>query len=72
MDELKLSLNSKFMKGIVTKLITRTIRKKLGYEIDIQINNVSVVSTDGKVRIHVDVEAETTNEEFNKIVSSVI
>lgn len=71
MDELKLNLNSKFMNGIVTRLLGMVIRKKLGYNVDIQLNSVNVIAKDGKVHIHVDVDAETTNDEFMKIVKSI-
>ena len=72
MDELKLSLKSTFMRSIITKLIGTVIRKQLGYDIDISINNVNVVAVDGKIKLHLDVDAETTNEEFTKIVKSIM
>ena len=71
MDELKLNLNSKFMNGIVTGLLRMVISKKLGYNVDIQLNTVNVVAKDGKVHLHLDVDAETTNDEFMKIVKSI-
>ena len=72
MDELKLSLKSTFMRSIITKLIGTVIRKQLGYDIDISINDVNVVAVDGKIKLHLDVDAETTNEEFSKIIKSVM
>lgn len=71
MDELKLSLNTKFMKGIVSKLIAKAVRKKLGCDIDILVNQVNVTAIDGKIRIHADVDAETTNEEVVKLIKSI-
>ena len=71
MDELKLNLNSKFMNGIVTRLLGTIIRKKIGYDIDIQLNSVNVVAKDGKVHLHLDVDAETTNEEFMRMMKSI-
>ena len=71
MDELKLNLNSKFMNGIITRLIGTAIRKKVGYNIDIQLNSVNVIAKDGKVHIHLDVDAETTNEEFMRMMKSI-
>lgn len=72
MDEMKLNLTTKFMKGMVTKIIASIIRKKLGFNIDIQLNNVTIEATDGKVYLHANVDAETTNEEFTKIVKSIM
>ena len=72
MDELKLSLKSTFMRSIITKLIGTVIRKQLGYDIDISINDANVVAVDGKIKLHLDVDAETTNEEFSKIIKSIM
>lgn len=71
MDELKLALTSKFMKGIVTKIVRKAIVKKFGYEVDIQINNIGIETVDGKVSLHVDVDADVDKEEFVKIVKDV-
>lgn len=71
MDEMKLNLKSKFMKGIVTKLIAMVIKEKLGYKIDIELNELDIVATDGKIHLHANIDAETTNEELMKIVKSI-
>ena len=68
MDELKISLSTRFMKSIVTKLISKTLHKKFGYDIDIQINHMTVEHMNGKIHIHADVDAEINDEEFMKIL----
>lgn len=68
MDVLKLVLSTKFMRSIVTKIITKAILKKTGYNIDIQLNKVSVENVDGKICLHMDVDAEVETEEFEKIL----
>lgn len=70
MDELKLMLSSKFMKGIVTKLISKAIFKKYGYQVDIQLNEIQAITKDGKIHFHANVDAEISNEEFMKILKS--
>ena len=71
MDELKLNLSSKFMRGIVTKLIAKAIYKKTGYKIDVELNSINVEVIDGKAHIHADVDAEIDNNELMKIVSTI-
>lgn len=71
MDELKLNLTTKFMRGILAKLMAKAIRKKLGCNIDILINQISVTAVDGKVHIHADVDGETTNEDLMKMVKTI-
>lgn len=71
MDELKLKLSTKFMKGIVANLISKALAKKLGYKIDILLNEIEVKNEGGKVHIHIDADAEVENHEFVRIVKSI-
>ena len=71
MDELKLNLSSKFMRGIVTKLIAKAIYKKTGYKIEVELNSINVAVINGKAHIHADVDAEIDNEELMKIVKTI-
>lgn len=70
MDELKMSLSTKFMKGIVTKIISKAILKKTGYDINIQLNEIKLETVDGKVCLHADVDAEINNEDFINIIKN--
>lgn len=70
MDELKLKLSTKFMKGIVANLISKALFKKLGYDIDILLNEIEVRSENGKIHIHIDADAEVENGEFMRILKS--
>ena len=70
MDELKMSLSTKFMKGIVTKIISKAILKKTGYNINIQLNEIKLETVDGKVCLHADVDAELNNEDFINILKN--
>lgn len=71
MDELKLKLSTKWMRGIVTSLVSKAIKKKYGYDIDILLNEIDIKTEDGKIRIHANVDAEVSNEEFAKIIKSI-
>ena len=71
MDELKLNLSSKFMRGIVTKLMAKVIYKKTGYKIEVELNSINVEVINGKAHIHADVDAEIDNEELMKIVKTI-
>lgn len=71
MDELRFKLSTKFMKKIVSKLITRAIYKKYGYKVNIQLNEIDVWSIDGDTTVKLDVEAKLKSEEFNKIMKNI-
>lgn len=70
MDELKLKLSTKFMRGIVANLVSKAIKKKLGCDVDILINEIEITTHDGKIYLHTDIDAELSNEEFKKILKS--
>lgn len=72
MDELKLNFGGNFMKGILTRIIRKAIKNKLGCEIDIRVNSLSITNDNGKTRIHADVDAEIENDEFVKIIKDLI
>lgn len=71
MDELKLKIHTKLMRGLIASLVTKLIRSKLGYDVDIKLNDLDVVVVNGKARIHTDVELEVDNDELLNIIKSV-
>ena len=71
MDELKLKLSTRFMRGIVAKLVSKAISKKMGYDIDILINEIEAKMEDGNVNFHADVDVKVSEDEFKKIMKSI-
>lgn len=63
-DELKLRLGTLFMRSIVAKMIV----KKSGYNIDLEINELTAKTKDGKAKIHIDAYLELDNKELEKIL----
>jgi hypothetical protein len=59
------------MKGIVAKIISRNIYKKLGYRIDIQLNDVQVDMIDGDVKIHINADTKMNKTEFDRLVKKI-
>ena len=70
MDEMKRKLSTKFMRGMVSKLISKAIYKKLGYKVDIQLNDINVEFIDGETSIHADVDLRLDKEGFTKLIKS--
>lgn len=70
MDEMKLRLTTKFMRGIFSKLLAKMIYKKTGYKVDIQINDLDINVIDGETKISTNVEAKIDSKEFMKIIKS--
>ena len=70
MDELKIAINSAFMKRIVKTVLSKMIEKKLGYKIDIQINEIKADVTGGAVKLHLDMDGQMTTDELSKLLKS--
>ena len=69
MDEMKIV--SKFTTNMISKLVKKVLRKKTGYNIDIQLNAITASINDGRTHIHWDVDAELEKDELTKILKSV-
>ena len=69
MDEMKIV--SKFTTNMISKLVKMVLRKKLGYNIDIQVNEIKTTITDGKTHVHLDVDAELEKDELVKILKKI-
>ena len=66
-----MKLLSKFTTGIVSKLAEVVLHKKLGVDADIALNELQVTVVDGKTHIHLDLDADLTKEELNKLLKTI-
>ena len=69
MDEMRIV--SKFTRGIISKALKMVVHKKTGYNVDIQVNEITTTINDGKTHLHVDVYAELERDELIKILKSI-
>lgn len=65
-----MQIKSTFLTGIISRIVTKTARKKLGANVNVQVNAVSAKFEDGKVRIHLDVDAFTSDTDLIKILNT--
>ena len=72
MDEIKMSCKGKFLKPIITKLISTFIKKKYDANIEIRINEVDISSMDGETYFNLNVDGKMKNEELMKILKEFI
>lgn len=71
MDRLYMTLSTKFMRNIVSKLIAKSIYKKYGYKINVQLNDLDVSVIDGEADIKANVEVKLESSEFMKIIKDI-
>ena len=69
MDEMRIV--SKFTRGIISKALKRVVYKKTGYNVDIQLNEITTTINDGKTHLHLDVDAELEKDELIRILKSI-
>ena len=70
MDELKIAINSALMKRIIKTVLSKVIEKKLGYKIDIQVNEIKADVTGGMVKLHLDIDGQISTDELSKLLKS--
>lgn len=71
MDEMK--IKSTFITGIISKLIRKVVKKKVGCDVNIHINELTADTNDnGKTHIHLDIDAEMDKEELMKLLKDLI
>ena len=69
MDEMK--IGSKFTTSIISKLASLAIRKKFGYDVKLNLNEVKATVVDGKTHVHLDIDADLEKDELTKILKSI-
>lgn len=66
MDEVKII--SKLMRGVISKILSRAINKNLGIRADLQIRKIEASINEEKVHIHLDIDADITKDELDKLL----
>lgn len=68
MDEMK--IQSKFLTGMISKILERIVKRKFGCRADIRLNAVNVTFTeDGNAHAHLDVYCSVAKDEFTKLLN---
>lgn len=64
-----MKIESEFMTGLISGLVTRILKKKAGYDIDIRLNGIRIsVDESGNVRAHISADADIPKTELTKIL----
>lgn len=66
MDEMKLV--SGFTRGIVSRLLRKVLKKKLGYDISVDLNRMEASIGEDKVRVRLDICTELSKTELEKLL----
>lgn len=66
-----MKIESKFSRGVLSKLIEKLVRNKLGYDVDVQLNGLRMTILEDKAQVHLDVDLGASKEEVSKLVKSI-
>ena len=70
-DEMKLKIGSNFLKGMISKIITKTLVKKLGYKVDVKIEDLDAEIDGSDVKLNISVGANMKYSELTKILNVI-
>lgn len=68
MDELKLKLGSKFMKGFIAKMISKYLSKQLGAKVDFKFKDLDISIEDGDTVVKTSLEVKVNKDDFYTIL----
>ena len=66
-----LRIKTRFMRTVLSKVIEKLIRKKTGYKVKIQLNEVDVNITDNNAHIRLNVEGDMNVDELKKFTKLI-
>ena len=71
MDELRVS--SKLMNSLISRFIRKKIKRCCGQNVNVSFNQIVVTVKDGdKVRVHLELDADTTSRAFEKLMTKML
>ena len=69
MDEMK--VQSKLLRGIISKIISKNVKKKIGSDCDISINELSFVNDGNKTMVKLNIEAGIETSRIPEILNKL-
>lgn len=70
MDELKIVTN--FSRNLIEKLVKKAVKNQLGYEVSVNLQELTAVVTGEKAKLHLNVNVEVDNAALKKILEDGI
>ena len=69
MDEMK--VQSKILRGIISKIISKNVKKEIGSDCDISINEFSFVNNGNKIMVKLNIEAGIETSRIPEILNKL-
>lgn len=68
MEEIYVKVKNKLVVNAVSKLLEQILKKKVGHDIDIQINEAEATIHGSKAHVHLDIDLEMSTAELKEIL----
>ncbi len=70
MDEMK--LKSSWVRGIVGRIAGKQLGKKLGYDIELIVNEAEALIGDEEATVHLNLDAKMSKAELEKLIKNLV
>ena len=70
MDEMK--IESKFLKGIISRWLAKQIKKKFGCEAWVALGDFKVEMDESTAKVHITIDAGCSKDEVKKLLDQVL
>lgn len=70
-DEMKLGIYSKAMRGVISKIVSKFIKKKIGRQVGVTLNELKVDTVEGRMHIHVDGDFDISLNDLRELLDSL-
>lgn len=70
-DEMKLGIYSKAMRGVISKIASKFIKKKIERQVGVTLNELKVDTVEGRMRIHVDGDFDISLNDLRELLDSL-
>lgn len=68
---MEMKLFGDLMRGAVSKALGMALKMKTGYSAELTVNEFNARVKDGRAHAHINIDADMTQDELKKILSSV-
>lgn len=68
---MEMKLFSGLLKGVASKALSMALKAKTGYQADITVNEFNAHVKDGRAHVHLNIDADMSQDELKKILASV-
>lgn len=71
MDIFKLNFGSKLVKGMITKIVVKYVKKHFGIDIELNLDQLDIDYNDGDMTVKTNLELKVNRKDMKKILTKI-